>query len=112
MRKVDRRFLRARHKLQTSSHVLGFDRRHGAAGGERAAAIQFEAVAHGMISSAATLSPSSSKKKRRSTGLPGKLPVRRLVMTVFPSFCSDAKGLLVYVYLPSAFHFLMAAKPL
>jgi hypothetical protein len=49
---------------------------------------------------------------RRSTGLPGKLPVSRLVMTVFPSCCSDAKGSLVYVYLPSAFHFLMAAKPL
>src|SRR5216683_475809 len=65
---------------------------------ERTAVSEFEVEAHGMISSDAILSPSSRKKNRRLTGLPGKLPVRRLVIRVFPSFCSDAKGSLVYVY--------------
>ena len=61
-----------------------------------------------MISSDAILSPSSSKKNRRFTGLPGKLPVSRLVTTIFPSFCSHANGSLVYWYLAeaSAFHLL------
>src|ERR1700687_1743810 len=75
---------------------------------KRTTVSELEVEAHGMISSDAILSPSSPKKNRRSTGLPGKLPVRWLVMTVFPSSCTDAKGSLVYVYLPSAFHFLMA----
>src|ERR1700674_2051192 len=78
---------------------------------KRTTVSELKVEAHGMISSDAILSPSSPKKNRRSTGLPGKLPVRWLVMTVFPSSCSDTKGSLVYVYLPSAFHFLMAAKP-
>ena len=67
-----------------------------------------------MISNDAILSPSSSKKNRRLTGLPGKFPVSRLVTTILPSFCSHAKGSLVYWYLAeaSAFHFLIAARPL
>src|ERR1700741_331639 len=67
----------------------------------------------GMISGDRILSPSSSKKYRRSTGLPGKFPVSRLVTTVFPSFCSQAKGSLVYSYFleVSAFHCLIAARP-
>jgi nicotinamidase-related amidase len=55
-----------------------------------------EATAYGMISSDAILSPSSLKKYRRSTGLPGKFPTRWLVTTIFPSFASHAKGSLVY----------------
>ena len=56
----------------------------------------FEAIPHGMISNDAILSPSSLKKKRRSTGLPGKFPTRWLVTTVLPSFSSHAKGSHVY----------------
>ena len=52
-------------------------------------------VTHGMISNDAILSPLSSKKNRRFTGLPGKLPVSRLETTVRPSFRSHAKGSLV-----------------
>jgi hypothetical protein len=40
---------------------------------------------YGMISNDLIFSPSSSKKNRRFTGLPGKLPVRRLVTTAFRS---------------------------
>jgi hypothetical protein len=67
---------------------------------------------HGMISSDAIQSPSSPNKNRRFTGLPGKLPVSRLVTTNFPSFCSNAKGSLVYSYFVevSSFHFLIAAR--
>ena len=69
---------------------------------------------HGMISNDAILSPSSLKKNRRSTGLPGKFPTRWLVTTVFPSFSSHAKGSLVYSYFADAsvFHSLIAARPL
>src|SRR5262249_43443649 len=67
----------------------------------------------GMISSDAILSPSSPKKNRRFTGLPGKLPVSLLVTTNLPSFCSHANGSLVYWYLAEAstFHCLMATLP-
>src|SRR5439155_22814706 len=67
-----------------------------------------------MISNDAILPPSSSKKNRRSTGLPGKFPTRWLVTTVFPSFSSHAKGSLVYSYFADAsvFHSLIAARPL
>src|SRR6202047_4675683 len=65
---------------------------HCATRDKRTAVSEFEVEAHGMISSDAILSPSSRKKNRRSTGLPGKLPVRRLVIRVFPSFCSEEKG--------------------
>src|SRR5438874_11872591 len=69
---------------------------------------------HGMISNDAILSPSSLKKNRRSTGLPGKFPTRWLVTTVFPSFASHAIGSHVYSYLAEAsvFHSLIAARPL
>ena len=50
------------------------------------AAIQFEIVAHERISSAAILSRSSVKTNSSSIGLPGKLPVSRLVTMVLPSF--------------------------
>src|SRR5262249_43508370 len=68
----------------------------------------------GMISSDAILSPSTPKKNRRFTGLPGKLPVSRLVTTTLPASCSQAKGSLVYSYLveTSAFHCLIAPRPL
>ena len=61
-----------------------------------------------MISNDAILSPSSLKKNRRSTGLPGKFPTRWLVTTVFPSFSSHARASLVYSYLAEAsvFHCL------
>ena len=55
---------------------------------------------HGMISNDAILSPSSLKKNRRSTGLPGKFPTRWLVTAVFPSLSSHAKGSLVIHTLP------------
>src|SRR5439155_21214566 len=69
---------------------------------------------HGMISNDAILSPSTLKKNRRSTGLPGKLPTRWLVTTVFPSFSSHAIGSLVYSYFAEAsvFQSLIAARPL
>ena len=51
-----------------------------------------------MISNDVILSPSSLKKYRRSTGLPGKFPTKWLVTTVFPSFSSHAKGSLAYSY--------------
>src|SRR2546422_10255875 len=71
-------------------------------------------ITHGMISNNAILSPSIRKKYRRSTGLPGKFPVSRLVTTVTPSFCSQATGSLVYWYFTEAscFHFLIASRPL
>src|SRR6266545_5160778 len=71
-------------------------------------------IRHGMISNEAILSPSSLKKNRRSTGLPGKFPTRWLVTTVFPSFSSHAKGSFVYSYVAEAsvFHSLIAARPL
>src|SRR5438128_7673325 len=53
-------------------------------------------ITHGMISRDAILSPSSSKKNRRSTGLPGKFPVSRQLTTVFPPLCSQAEGSQVY----------------
>ena len=58
----------------------------GAARDQRPAAIQFEIVAHERISSAAILSRSSVKTNSSSIGLPGKLPVSRLVTMVLPSF--------------------------
>src|SRR5882672_4649114 len=69
---------------------------------------------HGMISNDAILSPSSLKKNRRSTGLPGKFPTRWLVTTIIPSFSSHATGSLVYSYLVevAVFHCLIAARPL
>src|SRR5207302_1439553 len=69
---------------------------------------------HGMISSDAILSPSSLKKNRRSTGLPGKFPTRWLVTAIIPSFPSHATGSLVYSYLVEVpvFHCLIAARPL
>src|SRR6266700_5815522 len=68
---------------------------------------------HGMISNDAILAPSSLKKNRRSTGLPGKFPTRWLATTVFPSFSSHAKGSHVYSYFAEAsvFHDLIAARP-
>src|SRR5437773_2930117 len=67
-----------------------------------------------MISNDAILSPSSLKKNRRSTGLPGKFPTRWQVTTVFPSFSSHFKGSHVYSYFAEAsvFHSLIAARPL
>ena len=50
---------------------------------------------YGMISRNAIFPRSMRKKKRRSTGLPGKLPVNRLVTTVVPPRCSMANGSLV-----------------
>src|SRR4029077_11808795 len=50
---------------------------------------------------------------RKSTGLPGKLPVSLLVTTYPPSLCSTARGLLVYAYFADApaFHLSIAARP-
>jgi len=53
-------------------------------------------IRYGMISNDAILSPSSLKKNRRSTGLPGKFPTRWLVTTDLPSFSLHAKGSHVY----------------
>ena len=50
---------------------------------------------HGMISRNAIFPRSRRKKNRSSTGLPGKLPVNRLVTTVVPSRWSKANGSLV-----------------
>src|SRR6266702_7187547 len=55
-----------------------------------------------MISNDVILSPSSLKKNRRSTGLPGKFPTKWLVTIVFPSFSSHAMGSLVYSYFAEA----------
>src|SRR6266481_5587450 len=69
--------------------------------------------AHGVISRNAIFPRSSRKTNRKSTGLPGKLPVSRLVTMYRPSFCSTANGSPVYEYLADAavFHALMAAGP-
>src|SRR3954471_15745008 len=84
-----------------------------AARDERAAAIQFEIVAHERISSDAILSPSSVKTKSSSIGLPGKFPVSRLVTMILPSFSADVSGSIVcwYFLLVSASHCWIAAKP-
>ncbi len=66
-----------------------------AAGDKRTVIGELKVETHGMISSAAILPRSRRKQNRRSTGLPGKFPVNRLVTTVMPSFCSKAKGSLV-----------------
>src|ERR1051326_5230356 len=85
--------------------------------GEDVAALLRSAVEpfryHGMISNDAILSPSSWKKYRRSTGLPGKFPVRRLVTMNVPSFSSHVKGSHVYSYFfeASVFHSRIAARP-
>ena len=50
---------------------------------------------YGVISRNAIFPRSRRKKNRRSTGLPGKLPVNRLVTIVVPSRCSKANGSLV-----------------
>src|SRR5438876_3803226 len=70
--------------------------------GRDAEKVRRQAALHGMISNDAILSPSSLKKNRRSTGLPGKFPTRWLVTTVFPSFSSHAKGSHVYSYFAEA----------
>ena len=69
----------------------------GPAGHKRPLSGEAQVDAHDVISSAAILSPSSSKRYRSSTGLPGKFPVRRLVTTMLPPCCSDAMGVLVYL---------------
>ena len=51
-----------------------------------ASRVALRCVAHERISSAAILSPSSVKTNSSSIGLPGKLPVSRLVTMVLPSF--------------------------
>src|SRR5207302_1440180 len=68
---------------------------------------------HVVIFNDAILSPSRSKTYRRSTGLPGKSPVSRLVTTVFPPCSSEAMGLLVYLYrvVADSFHRLIALRP-
>src|SRR5580692_7340859 len=80
---------------------------------QHAAAGEPEIKAHGVISRYAILPRSRRKTNRKSSGLPGKFPVIRL-MTTYPPFCSTtAKGSLVYEYLVDAsiFHALMAAEP-
>src|ERR1700675_175677 len=69
-----------------------------AAGNERPAVFEFEVKAHRMISKDAILSPLSSNKYRKSTGLPGKFPMRCQVMTVLLSLRSDANGSVEYEY--------------
>ncbi len=70
--------------LAQSRHHRGADPL-GAAGDERPASLQLEVLAHERISSEVILSSSISKLNWRSMGLPGKLPVRRLVTMVLPS---------------------------
>ena len=55
-----------------------------------------------MISSDAIFARSRRKANRKSTGLPGKLPVSRVVTMYRPSLCSTANGTLVYKYLADA----------
>src|SRR5438270_14084277 len=59
---------------------------------ERAAAIQFEIVAHERISSDAILSPSSVKTNSSPMGPPGEFPLSRFGTKVFASFRADASG--------------------
>src|SRR6202007_1668403 len=74
---------------------------------------ELQIEAHGWISRHAILPRWRRKENRRLTGLPGKLPVSRLVTMYRPSFCSTATGSLVYEYLAEApfFNPLMAAGP-
>src|SRR5258708_35796142 len=95
-----------------SSHDCGADT-FGAAAYQHAPIGELQIKAHGVISRNAIFPRSSRKTNRRSSGLPGKLPVSRLVTMYRPSFRSTAKGSLVYEYLPDAstFHTLLAAEP-
>src|SRR5579862_6480700 len=52
-------------------------------------------VGQGAISRDAILSPSSRNRKRRSTGLPGKVPVSRQVTTVLRSSDATSSGSIV-----------------
>src|SRR6266700_3426410 len=101
-----------RSRVTECPHDCGADT-FGAAGYQRALIGELQIKAHGVISRNAIFLRSSRKTNRKSTGLPGKLPVSRLVTTYRPSFCSTAKGSLVYEYLADAsvFHALMAAGP-
>src|SRR5438876_2935382 len=95
-----------------SSHDCGADT-FGAAGYQHAPVGELQIKAHGVISRNAIFRRSRRKTNRKLTGLPGKLPVSRLVTMHRPSFCSTAKGSMVYEYLADAstFHALMAAGP-
>src|SRR5258708_34904759 len=111
-RRRTRRSYDVRSRVTECPHDCGADT-FGAAGYQRALIGELQIKAHGVISRNAIFPRSSRKTNRKSTGLPGKLPVSRLVTTYRPSFCSTAKGSLVYEYLAvaSVFHALMAAGP-
>jgi hypothetical protein len=86
-------FAGRRHRTQALH-----DGRAGAFGApcdQGASTRQLEIEAHGVISSEAISPRSRRNRYRRSTGLPGKLPDRRLVTVCKPSFSSTAQGSLV-----------------
>ena len=62
---------------------------------ERSAARESEIEAHAVISSLAIVAPSSVKRYRSSTGLPGKSPVTRAVTVTSGPETSTASGSLV-----------------
>ena len=101
-----------RSRVTECPHDRGADT-FGAAGYQRALIGELQIKVHGVISRNAIFPRSSRKTNRKLTGLPGKLPVSRLVTMYRASFCSTAKGSLVYEYLADAstFHALMAARP-
>src|SRR5262245_46458969 len=65
------------------------------AGHERATTGELEVEDHGLISSLATLSPSTAKWYRSSRGLPGKSPVSRARTTTSSPKTSTVSGSLV-----------------
>jgi len=91
--RLRRRGARRSHDLGSSvtesSHDCGADT-FGAAGYQRTPIGELQIKAHGVISRNAIFPRSSRKTNRKSTGLPGKLPVSRLVTMYRPSFCSTA----------------------
>src|SRR6185369_17579281 len=63
----------------------GGARTAGAGGDQRALACKSDERDHGMTSSSEIFSRSRTKKKRTSTGLPGKSPARWLATTIRPA---------------------------
>ena len=85
-RRRARRSHDVRSRVTECPHDCGADT-FGAAGYQRALIGELQIKAHGVISRNAIFLRSSRKTNRKSTGLPGKLPVSRLVTTYRPSFC-------------------------
>src|SRR6185295_1407415 len=85
----------------------------GAAGDQRALALQFEIAAHERISSERTFPSASANVKFTVIGLPGKLPVSRALRTLWPPRSARSSGVTLwpYFFFVAAIQFLIAATP-